>query len=474
MEQFTFKYKKLLHQLEKLGEKIVKDCLTFAISQFISKVNSRIAQQLVAKAAEFETLDKTVEAACRIELSFQTPPTASNANQSLDEWKVKPPNAFISSTATKSPDQQFQRQQRVCYTCGETNHLSRYCPKNRKEASKQPEVCNNYNRFLKSNCEEDGNKCSYGRQHKCQRCNKWGCKAIRYSENRPSSTPRSTVPSDEVNSLRQQLVVLSTRLAKFEAQCPEKYSSSVPAVSENQISTSASQPPPVVTSDQPSSSTPLFGLPAVTIPAPSATQEAQLQQRNILWISVTSAGQQLPLPLDSCYSVSLVSKVHADFVASKRSDLKYCALQDPISVTAADPKSNLKAVATMEIPITWETKTETVFTMLVVPGLVWPILFGETHLHATQALVDLMFHASPFGLPVCSFVSSALSTIHFKASQASQRPMGPHHMKVERQCKSHMSVLHAFLLEHHHQVFTSIHNPFTVVLTFLQSALHFL
>ena len=58
-----------------------------------------------------------------------------------------------------------------------------------------------------------------------------------------------------------------------------------------------------------------------------------------------------------------------------------------MSVPAADPKSTLKALATMEIPITWETETETVFPMLVVPGLVWPMLFGENHLHATQALV---------------------------------------------------------------------------------------
>jgi len=138
VEQFTFKYKKLLHQLEKLGEKIAKDCPTFVISQFISKVNSHIAQQLVVKAAEFETLQKTVEAARRVELSFQTPPTALNANQSLDQWKVTSPNAFVSATAVKSQDQQFQRQQRACYTCGEANHLSKYCPKNRKEASKQP------------------------------------------------------------------------------------------------------------------------------------------------------------------------------------------------------------------------------------------------------------------------------------------------------------------------------------------------
>ena len=225
------------------------------ISQFISKVNSHIAQQLVVKAAEFETLDKTVKAARRVELSFQTLLTASNANQSLDQWKVTSPNAFVSLTAVKSQDQQFHRQQRACYTCGETNHLSRYCSKNHKEASKQPEVCKNFNRFPRSNCEEDGNKCSYCRQRKCQCGNKWGCKAIRHSENRPSSTSHSTVPSDEVNSLREQLVVLSTHLEKCEAQSLENSSPSIPAESENQTATSASRPPPPVSSGQPSTST---------------------------------------------------------------------------------------------------------------------------------------------------------------------------------------------------------------------------
>ena len=216
VEQFAFKYKKLLHQLEKLGEKIAKDCPTFVISQFISKVSPNIAQQLIVKASEFETLDKTVEAARRVELSFQTPPTSAKASKSLDEWKVTP-NVFVSSTTVvklQLPNQHPQRQQRACYTCGETNHLSRYCPKNRKENSKQPEICRNYNRFPKSNCEEDGNKCKYGRKHQCQFCNKWGCKAIKHPENHPSSTARSTT-SDEVDSLRQQLVVLSTRFGEI-------------------------------------------------------------------------------------------------------------------------------------------------------------------------------------------------------------------------------------------------------------------
>ena len=297
------------------------------------------------------------------------------------------------------PNQHPQRQQRACYTCCETNHLSRYCPKNGKDNLKQPEIYRNYSRFSKSNCEEDGNKCKYGRKHQCQKfCNKWGCKAIKHPENRPSSTAGSTT-SDEVDSLRQQLVVLSTRLEKYESQCQENYFSSNPVGSESQASTSASRLPPPVASDQSSLSTPLFGLPAVTIPAPSAKPEAQLHQRNILWTSVTSAGQRLPLPLDSCCSVSLVSKVHADFIASKRPHLKYFPLEEPISVTAADPKSNLKAVATTEIPITWET----VFTMLVVPGLVWPTLFGENYLHATRALVDHYAPSITFRHPSIQF-----------------------------------------------------------------------
>ena len=152
-EQFAFKYKKLLHQLEKLGEKMAKDCPTFVISQFISKANPIIAQQLVVKASGFESLDKTVEAARRVELSFQAPPTALNTNQPrlLDEWKVAPPSTFISSTALKPQDQHSHRQQRVCYNCGEPNHLSRYYPKHRKDSSKQAEICKIYNRFPKSN-----------------------------------------------------------------------------------------------------------------------------------------------------------------------------------------------------------------------------------------------------------------------------------------------------------------------------------
>ena len=57
----------------------------------------------------------------------------------------------------------------------------------------------------------------------------------------------------------------------------------------------------------------------------------------------------------------------------------------------------------MEIPIQWSNGRETTFQMLVVPRLSWPILFGENHLHSTQALVD---HGEPsilFRHPSMSF-----------------------------------------------------------------------
>ena len=157
VEQFTFKYKKLLHQLEKLGEKIAKDCPIFVISQFISKVSSLLWKHRNLKRS-IRPLKRLVVLSCHFKL---------RPLPRMDEWNVTP-NASVSSTAAvkpQLPNQHPKRQQRACYTCGETNHLSRYCPKIRKENSKQPDICRNYNRFPKSNCEEDGNKCKYGWKH---------------------------------------------------------------------------------------------------------------------------------------------------------------------------------------------------------------------------------------------------------------------------------------------------------------------
>ena len=90
--------------------------------------------------------------------------------------------------------------------------------------------------------------------------------------------------------------------------------------------------------------------------------------------------------------MSLVSGPHAGLVASKRPQLKYQSLEKPVAVSVADAKAQLQAVDTMEIPM-----------MLVVPGLSWPILFGENHLHSTQALVDYADPSIHFRHPSISF-----------------------------------------------------------------------
>ena len=45
----------------------------------------------------------------------------------------------------------------------------------------------------------------------------------------------------------------------------------------------------------------------------------------------------------------------------------------------------LNAVGTMQVPITWENDHQATFTMLFVPQLSWPILFGQNHLRQTDA-----------------------------------------------------------------------------------------
>ena len=362
IDQFAFKYKNVLHKLDKLGENLSKACPTYVTSQFISKLQPHIAQHIVLQADQITRLDKAIEAARRIEQSFsaKTPASqsltstspGSTSTSTLADWKPSLSALVTTPTRFNSPRGSHQQQQNSCWICGDTNHISRDCTKRTKRPTKKtPEVCHNFNKFISANCEQANNKCSAGRLHKCSNCNKWGCKAVRHKETPPQSLvaglQSTDKPSNEIAPVGQDTAV--------------------------------------------------FGLPAVTNPAGS------LKERHILWTPVISAGEKLPLPLDSCCSVSLVSRFHADLVASKCPKLKYQSLENPIAVSVADSQSQLKAIGTMEIPIQWNNGKESTFQMLVVPGLSWPVLFGENHLHATQALVD---HAEPsihFRHPSMSF-----------------------------------------------------------------------
>ena len=91
---------------------------------------------------------------------------------------------------------------------------------------------------------------------------------------------------------------------------------------------------------------------------------------------VTSAGIKIPLLFYSCCSISLVSKKHADLVSQNCPDLKFTKLATLLSVSVAGAESTLQDVGMVQIPIVWENGHHSIFSMLVVPGLIWPILFG--------------------------------------------------------------------------------------------------
>ena len=65
IDQFAFKYKNVLHKLDKLG-KISESLSHFVISQFISKLQPHIAQHIVLQMDQITRFDEAIEAAHRI------------------------------------------------------------------------------------------------------------------------------------------------------------------------------------------------------------------------------------------------------------------------------------------------------------------------------------------------------------------------------------------------------------------------
>ena len=127
---------------------------------------------------------------------------------------------------------------------------------------------------------------------------------------------------------------------------------------------------------------------------------------SILSCQVTSAGEVLQLPLDSCCSVTLCSLDHAQHIHSARPELTYKKLEKPISVQMADTSVSLNAVGVQEVPIAWLPNKKTVSVALVVPNMTWPLLFGENHLAATHALSDHREKTVTFRHPAMNFTIS--------------------------------------------------------------------
>ena len=66
------------------------------------------------------------------------------------------------------------------------------------------QFCLGFNRYSKSFCTLENNKCKYGRQHKCSLCTKPGCRALNHNlqpRSRGSSTGNSIDDSVLVNKV---------------------------------------------------------------------------------------------------------------------------------------------------------------------------------------------------------------------------------------------------------------------------------
>ena len=156
---------------------------------------------------------------------------------------------------------------------------------------------------------------------------------------------------------------------------------------------------------------PAYSYPAITaIPNHLSIQALDLANKHILWNLITSAGVSLPLPIDSCSSLSLVSKAHADVIALKHPHLIFTKLPISLPVAVANPSSQLNTVGLMQVPIILENGRPSIFSMLVVPGLAWPILFGQNHLRITKAHTDHYRLKVHFPDPPMNFIVTCRDT----------------------------------------------------------------
>ena len=159
------------------------------------------------------------------------------------------------------------------------------------------------------------------------------------------------------------------------------------------------QPSPISLSNATTIQDSTFSMPATTsLPVNASFLVSDLVEENILWTKVTFVGVSFPLPLDSCCSVSLVSQNHVETTVKFNPALQF-KVEQSILVSVPRPNSSLRAVGILPVSIVRETGKSAIFTMLVVPNETRPILFGQNHLHKTDAHIhskDLsIFFAHP-------------------------------------------------------------------------------
>ena len=260
---------------------------------------------------------------------------------------------------------------------GQINTGKNYVKSRDAGSSNSKQICFKYNKHLRPDCLLENGLCRFGRQHKCSDCGRVTCKALHH-KSKETSVQTNVVYSNNSDSS------IDTKLNQIFEYVKNRDTVVASLASKVEKVEQASQANPTGPSASQSQGG-VHSTPAVVnaLPSQPTVTALNLANRHILWAPV-----QLPLPLDSCCSLSMVSKTHTELVSQKCPNLSYKKLATPLSVSVASPDSQLQAVGIMQIPITWENGICSTFSMLVVPGLIWPILFGQNHLRQTKAITD--------------------------------------------------------------------------------------
>ena len=162
---------------------------------------------------------------------------------------------------------------------------------------------------------------------------------------------KSAIQSD-IHAVKSDMQSITSRIEKVEAS------------PQSALASKSSAPQDILTK------APQFGNPAITaVPSHLDISDLDLVNKNILWTRITSAGIPLPLPLDSCCSLFLVSQAHADVICKTHPAMKFTKLSTPLPVSVANPQAQLQAIGTLQVPIIWDNGRPSIFSMLVVPNL---------------------------------------------------------------------------------------------------------
>ena len=212
---------------------------------------------------------------------------------------------LITNNKYKSPGRYSNNQQRN-HNFNKSNVASNDHSSNRKFDSKwygpnSSQIYLGFNHYSKLFCTLETNKCKHGHQHKCSICTKPSCRALNHNPQPRAyaNLSSSTGDSNDDSVLVYKIINGANSLLMA---CKENV---------KHMTTVGSGTQPQLSQDS------LFGYPTMVNTLSSSVHQLclDLADRNILWTPVTPTGIKIPLPIDSCCSISLISKKHADLVA---------------------------------------------------------------------------------------------------------------------------------------------------------------